>query len=46
MRVGLLRGKPEPRGRVFWRLFGELLITNIYARYLFAVALDRVGFEV
>ena len=26
MRVGLLRGKPEPRGREFWRLFGELLL--------------------
>lgn len=25
MRVGLLRGKPEPRGREFWRLPGELL---------------------
>lgn len=32
MRVGLLRGKPEPRGRVFWRLFGELLFTDVYAR--------------
>lgn len=31
MRVGLLRGKPEPRGRVFWRLFGKLLFTDIYA---------------
>ena len=46
MRVGLLRGKPEPRGRVFWRLFGELLFTDIYVRCLFAVALDGVGFEI
>ena len=23
MRVGLLGGKPEPRGREFWRLPGE-----------------------
>ena len=24
MRVGLLRGKPEPRGRESWRLPGDL----------------------
>lgn len=45
MRVGLLRGKPEPRGREFWRLFGKSLFTDIYTRCLFAVALEGVGFE-
>ena len=46
MRVGLLRGKPEPRGREFWRLSGELLFTDVLTRCLFAVALDEVGFEI
>ena len=44
MRVGLLRGKPEPRGREFWRLFGDLF-SDSYARWVFADALDRVSFE-
>lgn len=30
MRVGLLRGKPEPRGREFWRLLGELFMLDMY----------------
>ncbi len=45
IRVGLLGGKPEPRGREFWRLLGELFSDN-YVRWVFEDALDGVGFEI